>query len=110
MDKHTITCDTEIEINREQINNIKPIVPPTPKKNKELPQRSRKKKGISGLRNQRFWVRSPVESPILLRREIPMAWGTTTDSLTPEINPFQYAIEIKCLTLKDQTLYLTLDG
>ena len=23
---------------------------------------------------------SPAESPILLRREIPMAWGTTTDS------------------------------
>ena len=44
---------------------------------------------------------SPVESPILLRREIPMAWGTKTDSLTPEINPFQYAIEIKYLTLKD---------
>ena len=35
-----------------------------------------------------------------------MAWGTTTDSLTPEINPFQYVIESKCLTLKDQTLYL----
>ena len=46
----------------------------------------------------------------VLRREIPMAWGTTTDSLTPEINPFPYAIEIKCLTLKDQTSYLTLDG
>ena len=42
----------------------------------------------------------------LLWREIPMAWGTTTNSLTPEINPFQYAIEIKCLTLKDQTSYL----
>ena len=39
-----------------------------------------------------------------------MAWGTTTDSLTPEINPFQYAIEIKCLTLKDHTSYLILDG
>ena len=38
-----------------------------------------------------------------LRREIPMAWATTIDSLTPEINPFQYAIEIKFLTLKDQT-------
>ena len=36
----------------------------------------------------------------LLRREISMAWGTTTDSLTPEINPFHYAIEIKCLTLR----------
>ena len=46
----------------------------------------------------------------VLRREIPMAWGTTIDSLTPEINPFQYAIEIKYLTLKDQTSYLILDG
>ena len=46
----------------------------------------------------------------LLRREIPMAWGTTIDSLTPEINHFQYAIEIKCLTLKDQTSYLIPDG
>ena len=40
----------------------------------------------------------------LLQREIPMAWGTITDSLTPEINPFQYAREIKYLTLKDQNL------
>ena len=40
MDKHTITCDTETERNREQINNIKPIVPSTPKKNKEHPQQS----------------------------------------------------------------------
>ena len=37
----------------------------------------------------------------VLWREIPMAWGTTTDNLTLEINPFQYAIEIKYLTLKD---------
>ena len=52
---------------------------------------------------------SLVESQILLQREIPMAWGTTIDSLTPEINPFQYAIEIKRLTLKDQTSYLIPD-
>ena len=52
---------------------------------------------------------SPSESPILLRREIPMAWGTTTDSLTSKINPFQYAIEIKYLTLKDHTSYLIPD-
>ena len=31
-------------------------------------------------------------------------------ALTPEINISQYAIEIKCLTLKDQTSYLILDG
>ena len=47
---------------------------------------------------------------MVLRREIPMAWGTTTDSLTPEINHFQYAIEIKYLILKDQTLYLISDS
>ena len=46
----------------------------------------------------------------LLRREIPMAWYTKTNSLTPEINPFQYAIEIKCLTVKDQTSYLISDS
>ena len=46
----------------------------------------------------------------MLRREIPMAWGTTTDSYTPEINLSQYAIETKYLTLKDRTSYLILDG
>ena len=50
------------------------------------------------------------EKGVVLRREIPMAWGTTTDSLTPEINPFQYAIENKCLTPKDQTSYLISEG
>ena len=39
-----------------------------------------------------------------------MDLGTTIDSLTPEINPFQCAREIKYLTLKDQTSYLILDG
>ena len=42
----------------------------------------------------------------VLHREIPMDWGTTTDNLTPEINLSQYAIEIKHLTLKDETSYL----
>ena len=37
---------------------------------------------------------------LLLQREIPMAWGTTTDSLTPEINSFQYAREIKISNTK----------
>ena len=46
----------------------------------------------------------------MLRIEIPMALGTTIESLTPEINPFQYAIEIKCVTLKDQVSYLIPDG
>ena len=53
---------------------------------------------------------SPTESPILLWREIPMAWGTTTDILTPEINPFLYARETKYLTLKDLDTYLISDG
>ena len=35
-----------------------------------------------------------------------MAWGTTTDNLTPEINPFLYARETKYLTLKDLDSYL----
>ena len=59
MDEHNIKCDMETGKNREQVNNIKYIVPPNPKE----------KQGTS-----------PAESPILLQREIPMAWGTTTDS------------------------------
>ena len=47
---------------------------------------------------------------LVLRREIPMAWGTTTDSQTPEINLSQYAIEINNLTLKDRTSYLIPEG
>ena len=43
-------------------------------------------------------------SGLLLQREIPMSWGTTTDNMTPEFNPFQYEREIKYLTLKDQTV------
>ena len=46
----------------------------------------------------------------MLRREIPMARGTTTDSLTPEINPSQYARETKYLTLNDLDSYLIPDG
>ena len=62
MDEHIIKCNTETRRKKEKVNNIKHIVPPNPKE----------KQGTS-----------PAESPILLRREIPMAWGTTTDSLTP---------------------------
>ena len=89
MDEYTIKCNTETRRNKEKVKNIKHIVPPNPKE----------KQGTS-----------PVWSPILLRRKFPMAWGTTTDRLTPEINLFQYAIEIKCLTLKDHTSYLIPDG
>ena len=46
----------------------------------------------------------------LLWREIPIAWGTTIDNLTPEINHFKYASEAKYLTLKDIDLYLIPDG
>ena len=46
----------------------------------------------------------------VLQREIPMAWGTTTERLTPEINPFLYARETKNLTIKDLDSYLILDG
>ena len=91
MDEHTIKCNPETRRNKEQVNNINPIVPIKTTKEK-------------------MTKNSPAESPILLRREIPIAWGTTTDSLTPEINLPQYAIEIKCLTLKDQTSYLISDG
>ena len=53
---------------------------------------------------------SPVWSPILLRRKLPMDWGTTIDRVTGEINPFPYARETKHLTLKDLETYLIPDG
>ena len=40
---------------------------------------------------------SLVLSPVLLRRKHTMAWGTTTDRVTTEINPFLYARETKLL-------------
>ena len=89
MDDHTIKCNAETRINKEQVKNIKCTVPPNPKE----------KQGMS-----------PVESPILLQRKIPMAWGTTTDRVIAEINPFPYAREIKHLTLKDLETYLIPDG
>ena len=89
MDEHTIKCNTETRRNKEQAKNIKHIVPPNPKQ----------KQGMS-----------LAESPILLRREIHVAWGTTTDRLTPEINPFLYARETKYLTLKDLNSYLIPDS
>ena len=59
MDEHNIKCNTETRRNKEQVKNIKPVVPQNPKE----------KQGTS-----------PAESPILLRRDVPMAWGTTTES------------------------------
>ena len=52
---------------------------------------------------------SPVWSLILLRRKLPMAWGTTTDRVTAKINPFLYARETKHLTVKDLEMYLIPD-
>ena len=80
MEEHTINYNTETRRNKEKVKNIKYIVPPNPKE----------KQGTS-----------LAESPILLRRKHPMYWGTTTDRVTAEINPFQYARETKHLTLKD---------
>ena len=51
-----------------------------------------------------------LPSLLLLRRKILMAWGTTTDIVTAEINPFPYAREIKHITLKDLEIYLIPDG
>ena len=48
--------------------------------------------------------------PSMLQREIPMACGTTTRRLTPEINPSLYARQTKHLTLKNLDSYLIPDG
>ena len=88
MDEHTIKCDTETERNQEQIINLKPIVAP---KGQLLgtPQRSRQ-----FCYGEKFlWLGVPQQT-----------------DLTPESHLSQYAIETKCLTLKDQTSYLIPDG
>ena len=61
------------------------------------------KEGKRALNINKFGMHS------LLWREIPMAWGTTIDTLTPKINPFLYATETKYLTLKDLDSYLIPD-
>ena len=63
MDEHTIKCDTEMGKNIEQVNNIKHIVPPNLKE----------KQGVS-----------PVWSPILLQRKLPMAWGVPQQTEKPQ--------------------------
>ena len=63
MDEHTIKCDTKIGRNKEQVNNIKHIVPPNPKE----------KQGTS-----------PVWSPILLRRRLLMDWGVPQQKEKPQ--------------------------
>ena len=67
MDEHTIKYNPETKRNKEHVNNIKHIVPPKPKETKGT---------------------APLESPIMLQREIPMAWGTTIDRETTKFNPF----------------------
>ena len=89
MDEHTIKCNTKPRRNKEQVKNIKHIVPPNPKE----------KQGTS-----------LVWSPILLWRKLPMAWGTTTNRVTIEINPFPICKRNKHLTLKDLETYLISDG
>ena len=106
---------TKIKENRQAETKFTPIrhyqenMPPN------LTQKQRNKSNsrtLNANKNpQRITTRnSPVESPILLQQEIPMSWGTTTDSLTLEINPFLYARETKHLTLKDLDSYLIPDG
>ena len=102
----------KIKANRQAETNVTPIrlyeayMPPYPTQKQERKSNSNT---LNAKKNnpQRTTTRnSPAESPILLKREIPMAWGTTIDSLTPEINPFLYARETKELTLKDLDSYL----
>ena len=44
----------------------------------------------------------------MLQRKLPMAWGTTIDRVTVEINPFLYERETKHITLKGLVLVHTL--
>ena len=53
---------------------------------------------------------SPIWSSILLRRKLPMAWGTTIDRVNVEINHFPYARETNHITLKDLETFLIPDG
>ena len=79
-------------------------------RNKEKQRASQEYQAHCAPKPQRKQGTSQAESPILLWREIPMAWGTTTDNLTPEINHFLYARETKQLALKDLDSYLIPDG
>ena len=85
-----LNCDIEIGRNREKVNNIKHIVPPTPQKNKELPQYGHQ---------------------FCYGEKLPMAWDVPqqTDKLQKSI-PSQYAREIQHLKLKDLETYLIPDG
>ena len=99
----------QAETNFTPIRHYQANMPPDPTQKQRTKRNS---KSLNPDRNpQRTTTRnSPAESLILLCREIPMAWGTTMDNLTPEINHFLYSRETKYLTLKDLDSYLILDG
>ena len=76
MDKHTIKCDTETRINREQVNNIKPIGPVNPKiKTRDIPSR--------------------VANSVTERNSYGL--GYHNRQLDSRNQSFQYAIEIKTI-------------
>ena len=68
MDEHTIKCDTETGRNREQVNNIKHIVPPKPQ---------RKTRNVPNM----------VANFVTEKTSYGLGC-TTTDRETVEINPF----------------------
>ena len=89
IDEHTIKCNTETRRNKEQVNNTKPTVLANPQiKTRNVPSR--------------------VANSITERNSYGL--GYHNRQLDSRINPFQYAIEIKCLTLKDQISYVIPDG
>ena len=76
--------------NKERVNKIKHIVPPTPNKNKELPHWS----------FQFCYGEKP-----------PMAWGVPQQIARHQKSTFpKYARETKHLTLRDIKSYLVPDG
>ena len=78
----------KIKVNRQAETKFTPIIhyqenmPPDPTQKQEIKRNS---KSLNAIENpQRTTTRNSLaKSPILLRREIPMAWGTTIDNLTP---------------------------
>ena len=86
MDEHTIKSDTETGRKKEQVNNIKHIVYPTPNKSKELPQYCHQ---------------------FCFREKLPMAWGVPQQTARHKKSiPSQYARETKHLILRDIKSYL----
>ena len=89
MDEHTTKCNIEIGRNKEQVNKIKHIVPPTPNKNKECPQYGHQ---------------------FCYGEKLLMAWVVPKYKSKHEKSiPSQYARETKHLTLNDLESYLILD-